>query len=78
MSKRFDSDLIRKWKITLPATLAGRVEYMLISPISQKPIYSARARLVRALLEDWVARESGASITERPPVPTLEELRSIE
>lgn len=76
MSRRHEADLIRNWKITLPATLAGRVEYMLLSPVHQKPIYGARARLVEKLLEYWVALESGA--THVPPIPKLEELRSIE
>jgi hypothetical protein len=75
MNKRNDSDLIRNWKITLPATLAGRVEYMLLSPIHQKPIYGARARLVESLLEYWVSLQSGSVPA---PLPTLEQLRSIE
>lgn len=75
MPKQFNADLIVKWKITLPATLAGRVEYMLLSPTYGKPIYAARARLVEALLENWVARESGSDVL--PHVPSLEELRSI-
>jgi len=75
MNKRNDSDLIRNWKITLPATLAGRVEFMLLSPVHQKPIYGARARLVESLLEYWIAVESGAI---PPHIPSVEELRSIE
>jgi hypothetical protein len=75
MNKRNDSDIIRNWKITLPATLAGRVEFLLLSPIYQKPIYGARARLVESLLEHWVARETGGAL---PPIPTIEQLRSIE
>lgn len=76
MNKRQDHDLLRNWKITLPATLAGRVEAMLLSPVHQKPIYGTRARLVEALLEYWVAVESGSA--SPPHVPSVHELRSIE
>lgn len=75
MNKRNDSDLIRSWKITLPATLTGRVEYMLLSPVHQKPIYGARARLIEGLLEHWVAVESGNEVV--PPLPSLQDLRSL-
>lgn len=74
MTKRFTADLIRPWKITLPAALAGRVELMLLSPIHQRPIYGARARLIEQLLEYWVAKESGSPL---PRLPSVEELRSI-
>lgn len=76
MLQRNETDLIKSWKINIPATLAGRVEYMLISPVHQRPIYGARARLIEKLLEHWVAVESGNP--EPPPLPTLEQLRSIE
>jgi hypothetical protein len=72
-ARKHDGDLIIKWKVTLPATLAGRVENMLLSPIHNKPIYAARARLIEGLLEYWVALESGS---ELPPLPSLMDLRS--
>jgi hypothetical protein len=75
MNKRNDKDLIRNWKVPLPATLCGRVELMLLSPIHQKPIYGARSRLLESLLEYWVAVESGR---EPPRLVTLEQLRSLE
>lgn len=62
------------WKILLPAPLAGRIEYMLTDPIHNKPIYGARAKLIRALLENWIAEQSQSPPT---PVPSLMELRAI-
>jgi len=73
-ARKHEGDLIIKWKVTLPATLAGRVEHMLLSPIHNKPIYAARARLIEGLLEYWIAVESGAE--QLPPLPSLIELRS--
>lgn len=66
-------DLQKPWKLNLSATVAGKVEYLLTDPITRKPIYGARVRLVEALLENWIAREEGRP--DLPPVPTLSELR---
>lgn len=74
MSRKHDGDLIIKWKVTLPAALAGRVEHMLLSPIHNQPIYGSRARLIEGLLEYWIAKESGS---ELPPLPSLLDLRSV-
>lgn len=72
MPRPYNTDFIKPWKICLPATLAGRVEFMLSDPLTHKPIYGARNKLIASLLEHWLARE-----TNRPPtpVPTLSELR---
>lgn len=67
-----NDDLIRPWKLGLPATLAGRVEFALSDPLTKRPIYGSRNHLVEKLLEWWLARESGS---ELPPVPTLLDLR---
>jgi hypothetical protein len=75
MSRPLNPDLNKPWKIILPATLAGRVEYILIDPIHKKPIYGARATLIASLLEWWVARESGAP--HLPAVPSILELRKM-
>lgn len=73
MSRPFNPDLSTPWKINLPATLAGKVEYTLLDPIHQKPIYGARNKLIAALLERWLAEQAGAS--SLPPVPSILELR---
>lgn len=73
MPRPFNPDLSAAWKINLPATVAGKVEFALLDPIHQKPIYGSRNRLITALLENWLAREAGHS--NLPPVPTILELR---
>ena len=72
MPRPHNRDLSKPWKIHIPATIAGRIEYMLLDPIHSKPIYSSRNRLIVALLSDWIAVQQG---TERPHIPTLDELR---
>lgn len=72
MGRPVNDDLIKPWKVSLPATLAGRVEFMLRDPIHNKALYGARAELLEKLLEWWIARESGTTL---PHVPSLLELR---
>jgi hypothetical protein len=78
MGRPVNDDLNKPWKLLMPATLAGRVEYILIDPIHSKPIYGARNKLVGALLEWWVARESGTPPEHLPHVPSVAELRKLE
>lgn len=73
-ARRPDRDLIVKWKVNIPATTAGRVELMLLDPVLNKPIYAARSKLIEALLENWIAQQSGSEPTH---IPSVEELRSI-
>jgi len=54
MSRPTNPDLTKHWKISLPATLAGIVEFYLFDPLHKKPLYGARARLITELLEGWV------------------------
>lgn len=56
MARPFKPDLIKKWKISLPATLAGTIEFYLFDRIHNKPLYGSRSALVEALLEEWVAK----------------------
>lgn len=73
MPRPLNPDLRIPWKISMPATLAGRVEWLLMSPIHGKPIYSSRGKLIIALLERWVAEQSGNE--NLPEIPSLTELR---
>jgi hypothetical protein len=75
MARPFNEDLSTPWKINMPATLAGKIEYLLLDPIHQKPIYAARNKLIVALLNYWEARERGLPHDQLPPIPTLLELR---
>jgi hypothetical protein len=73
MARPLNPDLSKPWKLNMPATVAGKVEYTLLDPIHQKPMYGARVRLVASLLEWWLARESGHP--HLPHVPSIQELR---
>ena len=73
MPRPFNPDLSTPWKLNMPATLAGKVEYLLLNPIHQKPIYASRNKLVVSLLKWWLARESGRD-DNLPHVPSVIEL----
>lgn len=60
------------FKVSLPAHLAAEVDFLFTDPLTNRPTYGSRAKLIQALLEWWLARERGE--TEKH-VPTLEELR---
>lgn len=69
-----DRDLSKDWKISLPATLAGRIEYALMDSITHKPVYGARNRLIAALLDKWLWEQRGDATRPPPSVPSLDEL----
>ena len=54
MARPSNPDLLKKWKVALPATLAGQVELLLLDPITGRPRYASRSHLVARLLADWV------------------------
>ena len=72
MARPVNDDLIKQWKITLPATLAGTVEHLLFDEVLGKPKYAARAKLIEKCLEAWVDRELGRAAVI---VPTADELK---
>jgi hypothetical protein len=49
-----------KWKVSLPADLAGRIELELMDKQRGQPVYGLRAMLVRQLLQDWLAAGGGS------------------
>lgn len=55
MPRHTEPDLRKDWKVSLPATLAGSVEFELMDPLTKKPRYSERSRLIAALLAEWLA-----------------------
>lgn len=57
MPRPFNPDLTKNWKISLPATLAGTVEFYLFDPLHKKPMYGSRGRLIASLLETWVEEQ---------------------
>lgn len=46
----------KKWKLSINATIAGRVELELMDPVHRKPIYGERSKLVEQLLSEWLER----------------------
>ena len=60
MSRPLNPDLTKHWKISLPATLAGTVEFYLFDPLHGKPIYGSRGKLIATLLESWVQEQKTA------------------
>lgn len=59
-----------KWKITLPADLAGRAEMEIMDKDRGTPIYGLRSQLIRELLADWLAR--GTPVTSVNPTEAPE------
>lgn len=55
MPRHCNPDLSKDWKVVLPATLAGAVEFELLDPATRKPRYGERSRLIAALLHQWLA-----------------------
>jgi hypothetical protein len=66
VSRPFNPDLTKNWKISLPATLAGTVEFYLFDPLHKKPIYGSRAKLITSLLESWVEEQKRIGAQENP------------
>lgn len=73
MARPPNPDLIKPWKINLPATTAGSVEHLLFDPIHNRPRYGARAILIDRLLLCWLESVAGRP---QPRLPTLDEVRN--
>lgn len=73
MPRPANPDLSITWKVPIPATLGGKVEFLLLDPMTNRPIYGARVKLITRLLDAWV---SGLEGRPSAPPPTLEELRN--
>lgn len=70
MPRHTSPDLRKDWKISLPSTLAGAVEFELMDPLTGKPRYSERSRLIGALLAEWLAGR-GREMEYDPPSEDL-------
>lgn len=66
MPRKAHPDLIKPWKISMQATVAGKIEHMLFDEINKKPHYGARGALIHSLLQYWIARETGAPLPHIP------------
>jgi len=77
MSRQHNADLICYWKLSIPATLAGQIEFALLDPVTRKTKYGARNKLVISLIERWIAEQRGGDPNLLPPVVTIEQLRAM-
>jgi len=77
MPRRHSSELTIEWKLSMPATLAGRIENVLGDPVTGKPIYGIRTQLLTLLLERWLAEQRGDIPELLPKIPTIEQLRAM-
>jgi hypothetical protein len=66
MPRHTEPDLRKDWKISLPATLAGSVEFELMDPTTKKPRYAERSRLIAALLADWLSKRGKTVEVDMP------------
>lgn len=66
MPRPTNPDLTKKWKICLPATLAGTVEFYLFDRLHNKPRYGSRAKLITELLNKWVEEQAALAKQEAP------------
>lgn len=73
MSRKPNPDLLVAWKLHVPATLAGQVEFLLHDGIFNKPKYGARAQLIESLLDWWTTRERNIR-RGRPPTEGLPDI----
>lgn len=74
MPRHTSPDLRKDWKISIPATLAGAIEFQLYDPITGKPRYAERSRLITHLLNVWLAERTGDSpfdLGDLAPSPDL-------
>lgn len=65
MPRPQNPDLTKYWKICLPATLAGTVEFYLFDRLHNKPKYGARGELLTRLLSDWVVEQKDPNARTR-------------
>jgi hypothetical protein len=71
MPRHCNPDLSKDWKVVLPATLAGSVEFELLDAATGKPRYGERSRLVAYLLQQWLASRGRFIPLDEPPSPDL-------
>lgn len=52
-----------EWKIAVKQQTAARIEHRLIDPVTRKPRYGLRSKLVNILLEQWL-RENPSGVED--------------
>ncbi len=75
MSRPRSTYLRAELKISLPAALVAEIDLLLEDPVTRRPRYGAKSKLVEALLRTWLA-DIGASRSVGPTIPSLEDLQA--
>jgi hypothetical protein len=71
MPRHCNPDLTKDWKLPIPATVAGAVEFELLDPVTKKPRYGERTRLVTQLLANWLRERGYNVLVDTPPSQDL-------
>ena len=56
--KKPHADPPTEWKVSIPTSVAARIELLLSDALTGKPKHGARARLITTLLTEWLATQS--------------------
>lgn len=64
--RKYNPEPSKAWKIHLPASVAGAVEFQLMSPITGKPTYGTRGALIEALLRKWLSEQRIEAVVDAP------------
>jgi hypothetical protein len=71
----FSPHLRADWKLSIEAALAAEVDLVLEDPVTRKPKYGARSKLVQMLLRNYLRAMQGQ---ELEPLPTVQQLIADE
>lgn len=75
MPRACNPNLMKDWKIPLDASLAGAIEFELMDPITKKPRYGERSKLVGYLLAQWLATRGRSIVVDPPSADLISETR---
>lgn len=75
MARPRNAHLRATMKLSLPAPTVARLDLLFEDPLTGRPKYGARSKLIDALLWRYFADLEGAP---PPPMPTLAELRASD
>lgn len=59
--KRF-ADTRKEWKISIPESVAAKIELLLADPLTGKTKHGARSRLIVGLLQDWLKKRNKVEV----------------
>jgi hypothetical protein len=53
-----------QWSIMIPIDLAFRIETELMDPVTKRPTYAARSKLIQSLLFEWLSKQGARAEAE--------------